>query len=253
MSTVPDSNEPRPQGDLIPAGQAPGPGPAPLLAPTAVTDMPRLQALVYAVGAGLVAALLAWGIGEQVHDYYRPPASALQSGRDFTVLNRELGIAAQRNTAIAFGTFGGLLGLLSGVAGGALRRSIPAGVFAALAGLLLGGIGGALMGYELAPIHARFFTDESPSLLLSCLVRGGIWAVIGMAAALALGWGWQGILGIPGTMIGGLTGSVCGTIAFEVVDALLFPGDRNDAVIPSSMQSRLLAYLSYPSAWRSEQ
>ena len=47
----------------------------------------------------------------------------------------------------------------------------------------------------------------------------------------------------PGTLIGGLAGSVCGTIAFEVVNAVLFPADRNDAVIPSSMQARLLAYL----------
>ena len=99
------------------------------------------------------------------------------------------------------------------------------------------------MSYELVPIYARFYSDEAPSLLLSFLVRGGIWAVVGMAAGLALGWGWRGFRGIPGILIGGLSGSVCGTIAFEVVNALLFPGDRNDAVIPSSMQSRLLAYL----------
>ena len=81
------------------------------------------------------------------------------------------------------------------------------------------------------------------SLVLSFLVRGGIWAVVGMTAGLALGWGWQGFLGIPRALIGGLAGGVCGTVAFEVVNAVLFPADRNDAVIPSSMQARLLAYL----------
>ena len=58
-----------------------------------------------------------------------------------------------------------------------------------------------------------------------------------------LGWGWRGSPGIPKALIGGLAGSVCGTIAFEVVNGVLFPGDRNDAVIPSSMPARLLADL----------
>jgi hypothetical protein len=44
-------------------------------------------------------------------------------------------------------------------------------------------------------------------------------------------------------VIGGLTGSVCATVAFGVVNAVVFPGDRDDAVIPSSMPARLLAYL----------
>ena len=122
---------------------------------------------------------------------------------------------------------------------------------AALAGLLVGGIAGALVSYGLVPIYARFYSDEAPSLLLPFLVRGGIWAVVGMAAGLALGWGWQGFRGIPGFLIGGLSGSVCGTIAFEVVNALLFPGDRNDAVIPSSMQVAS-AGLPFRVRWRGD-
>ncbi len=98
-----------------------------------------------------------------------------------------------------------------------------------------------MVSYELVPIFARFYSDETPSLLLPFLVRGSIWAVVGMAAGLALGWGWRGARGIPKALIGGLTGSVCGTIAFEVVNGVLFPGDRNDAVIPSSTPARLLA------------
>jgi hypothetical protein len=198
-----------------------------------------------AVGAALVAAILAWGIGERTHNYYGPSAKAQQlaNARDFTALNRETQIADQKNTAIAFGSFGAVLGTCLGAVGGALRRTIPGGAIAALAGLLLGGISGALVSYELTPVYARFYSDETPSLLLSLLVRGGIWAVIGMAAGLALGWGRRGIRGIPEIMIGGLIGSICATVAFEVVNAVLFAGDRNDAVIPSSMQSRLLAYL----------
>ncbi len=242
MSFVPDSNEPKPQNDSIPPAEGPEPAPATFKAVIPATNSYWLQASVCAIGASLVAGFLAWGIGEETYNYYRPSAKA-RTSRDFTALNREKRFADQKNTAIAFGTFGGLLGLLSGAVGGALRRSIPGGASAALAGLLLGGVGGALSSYELAPIFARFYSDETPSLLLSFLVRGGIWAVVGMTAGLALGAGWQGPLGIPRTLIGGLAGSVFGTIAFEVVNAVLFPGDRNDAVIPSSMSARLLAYL----------
>jgi hypothetical protein len=243
MSVGPDSNEPKPRSDSTPAGEVPERAPGQIAAQTAATVIPGLlQASMYAVVAALVAGFLAWGIGEKTYDYYRPSASA-RTSRDFTALNREKRIANQKNTAIAFGTFGALLGMSTGAAGGALRRSIPHGASAALAGLLLGGIGGSLMSYAVAPIFAQFYSDESPSLLLPFLVRGAIWAVAGMAAGLALGWGWHGPPGIPGALIGGLAGSVCGTVAFEVVNAVLFPGDRNDAVIPSSMLARLLAYL----------
>jgi hypothetical protein len=60
---------------------------------------------------------------------------------------------------------------------------------------------------------------------------------------LALGWGWHGQRGIPWVLAGGLVGSVVATIAFEVVLAVSFPADRNDTIIPSSMATRLLAYL----------
>jgi hypothetical protein len=242
MSFVSDSHDPKSPGDLTPPATAPEPAAAPLPAQTAVTDIREPRALVYTIGAALVAGLLAWGIGEQTYGYYRPSAAS-QSGRDFRALNREEGTSDQKNSAIAFGTFGALLGLLFGAAGGALRRSIPSGAGAALAGLMLGGIGGVMMSYALAPIFRRLLSDESPSLVGSFLVRGGIWGVVGMMAGLALGWGWKGTRGIPGALVGGLAGSICGTIAFEVVNAVLFPADRNDAVIPSSTQTRLLAFL----------
>jgi MFS family permease len=244
MSVVPGSHEPNSQGSLTETAAAPEPALAPLEAQTAMREIPRLQPLVfvYVVGAALVAGLLAWGIGEKTHDYYQVPVSA-QGSRDFTALNREERISDQKNTAIAYGTFGALLGVFSGAAGGALRRSIPGGVGAALAGLVLGGIGVALVSFALAPVFARFYSDENATLLLSFLVRGGIWAVVGMSAGLALGWGWRGLRGVTPVLTGGMAGGVCGTIAFELGNALLFPADRNDAVIPSSMQARLLAYL----------
>jgi hypothetical protein len=240
MSTLMDSNAPKPPDDLPPPLESPEPAPAAGTAGPAAMGSPWVWASACVVGAALVAGFLAWGIGERTYDYYRPSEKA-RSGRDFKELNRETGIADQKNATIVFGTFGAVLGLFFGTAGGALRRSIPAGASAAVAGMVLGGIGAGLVGYVLAPMFTRFFSNESPSLLLPILVRGGIWAVAGVAAGLALGWGWRGFVGIPGMGLGGLAGSLCGTIAFEVVNAVLFPAERNDAAIPSSMQARLLA------------
>jgi hypothetical protein len=242
MSDVADSHAPKPQGDSTPPAIPPEPALAPLTAQAAIRDISRLQAIVCAVATALVVGFLAWGIGERTYGYYVIPSSA-QSGRDISALAREGRIVDQKNTAVAFGTFGALMGLLSGVTGGLLRRSMWGGATGALAGMLLGGIGAALVSYELIPIFDRFYSDESASLLVSFGFRGAIWMVIGMTAGLALGWGWQGPRGIPRGLTGGLVGAACGTIVFEVVNAVLFPADRDDAVIPSSMQARLLAYL----------
>jgi hypothetical protein len=245
MSVVPDSNEPNPErGETAPIA-VPGPAPAPIQRPIAVPSSPGIKESAAVLGVALMAGLLAWGIGEKTHDHYglSAEAEAAQNARNFALLNREKRIIDQKNAAITFGAFGAVLGLLAGAAGGGLRRSIPGGASAAVAGLLLGGIGAGLAAYALTPLFGRFYSDDSPSLVLSFLVRGGIWAAIGMTASLALGAGWQGPLGIPRALIGGLAGSVCGTIAFEVVNAVLFPGDRNDAVIPSSTEARLLASL----------
>ncbi len=115
---------------------------------------------MYAVGAALVAWVsCAWGIGEKTYDYYRPSAKALKAAaaRDFTALNREKRIADQKNTAIAFGTFGAsLAGLIVQVAaGGAFARTeIDPGRrrWPLWRASCLGGIGGGvLVSYD----HAR--------------------------------------------------------------------------------------------------
>jgi hypothetical protein len=239
-----DSHAPKPRGDLTPPAIAPEPAPAPLEAQAAKRDILQFHAFVCAIGAALAAGFLAWGIGEKTFDYYQIPASALTGGgSDFSALVRETQIVHQKNTALTFGTFGALMCLLSGVTGGWLRGSIASGALAALAGLLLGGIGVAVVSYELSPIFDRFYSDDTTSLLVSFGVRVVIWVVIGMMAGLALGLGWQGPGSIARALTGGLAGAACGTIAFEVVNALLFPAERDDALIPSSTQTRLLAYL----------
>jgi hypothetical protein len=206
--------------------------------------------LVSALGAALVAGFLAWGVGEKMYAYYRPSKAAYRGRYDFSALNREQAIADQKNAVIAFGTFGALLASLVGAAGGLARRSVMATSGATLAGLLGGGIGGGLAAYGLAPLFVRFYSDFNPLLLLPVFVRGGICAVIGAAAGLAFGLGKSGPACALRSLTGGLLGSVLGIVAFESVNALLFPMDR--ATTMRFQRRPLRVYFvtcASPSAW----
>jgi hypothetical protein len=199
--------------------------------------------LVWALGAALIAGALSWRIGESMHGYYRPSKAAYRGRYDFSALNQEQMIADRKNAAIAFATFGALLASSLGAAGGLGRRSGKAIAIATLTGLVVGGLGGGLVAYGMAPIFSRNFSNANPVLLLPVLVRGGICAVIGMAAGMALGLGYRGLVGIPRPLTGGLLGSLLGVIASEAINAVLDPMDRNDQVISTSMAARFLCYL----------
>jgi hypothetical protein len=178
-----------------------------------------------------------------MYAFYRPSKAAFRGRYDFSALNREQAIADQKNAMIAYAAFGALLATLVGATGGLARRSVIGVSIGTLAGLLLGGVGGGLAAYCLAPLFVRFYSDANPLLLLPVLVRGGICAVIGAAAGTALGLGHSGPAGALRSLTGGLIGSVLGIIAFESVNASLFPMDRNDNAIPSTTLARLLCYL----------
>jgi hypothetical protein len=193
--------------------------------------------------AALAAGSIAWGVGERMHNYYGPSQEASRARFDFSALNREQGAADRKNAAIAFGTFGGLLGLLLGVCGGLTRRSASAALVAGLTGLLVGAIAGAMAGYTITPVFRRYYSDENPSLLLPLLVRSAVCAFVGLSAGLALGLGRRGPGGIPRGLLGGLIGSALGITAFELMIAFLFPMERNDKLIPTSMIMRLLFYV----------
>jgi hypothetical protein len=243
MSEHPVSSGPEPRGDVSNQTQPP------VLTPIVDGSVAEARgsswvwALVFGVSAALIAAFITWKVGENMYEYYRPSDEALRSRFDFRARNREQLVADQKNAAIACGTFGALMGLLAGAAGGFARGSIKSGAIAAGAGLVLGGLAALLVSSEVVPIVSRYYSDDNPSLLLPVLVRGGIWAVTGITAGLALGYGWQGSRAITRVMIGGLVGSILGTVVFEAVNAVVFPADRNDNIIPSSDVTRLMEYV----------
>jgi hypothetical protein len=198
---------------------------------------------VFVLTAALAAGFISWGVGERMHGYYGPSREAIRSRYDFSALNREQGVADRKNSAIAFGSFGALLGLIMGASASLTRRSPKSALVTGLVGLLIGSTGGAVVGYGITPVFQRYYSDENPSLLLPLLVRGTICAMIGLTTGLAFGVGRRRSRGLPRALLGGLLGSAIGIAAFELMSAFLFPIERNDKLIPTSMLIRLLFYI----------
>ena len=69
---------------------------------------------------GILAGALTWGVGEITYNHFRPSDKAQANRYEFAALNREEALASQKNAAVAYGTFGALLGLPDGCH----RRSI---------------------------------------------------------------------------------------------------------------------------------
>jgi hypothetical protein len=238
MSTSPESPAPKP--DVASAGMVQAGRPA---GGTGTRTLPWFWGAVLPLALAAAAGILAWGIGERTHDMFHPSAAAYRSRYDFSILNREQAVANRKNAALAFGTLGAAVGLFLAVSGGLGRQSVVATSFASLAGLIAGGLGAGAAGFALAPVFTYFYSDASPNLLLPVLVRGGICAVVGIAAGLAFGLGRRTRSGLIGAIGGGLVGALLGIVVFEVVNGFLFPSDRNDKLIPTSSLSRFLAYV----------
>jgi hypothetical protein len=241
MSSVPESTGRVESADPKPSLA----GPEPHVAGTddASSALVPLRLWILVLAAAVIAGMLAWTVGEKTYGLYRPSKEAYANRYNFAEINRQQAVADRKNGAIAFGTFGALLGLFCGAAGGLSRRPTRALSLSALAGLVLGGLFSSVAGYVLAPMLPRFYNDADPTILLPLLVRGGIVAAVGLTAGLAFGLGRAGPRGILRPLAGGLVGGVLGIAAFEIIYALGFPTVRNDNAIPLSAMTRLLCYL----------
>jgi len=159
--------------------------PAANLPPAPAASTGRLGA--WALGAGLLAGIVAWLIGEAAYNAFRPPYAA-QHVMGQVIMKASFAdqsAADSKNATLAFAVLGGLLGTALGMAGGLARQSARTGAMAAAAGLVLGGVLGAVASRALLPVyfHALEVAQEALSrdLTLPLLVHGGIWAACGLA------------------------------------------------------------------------
>jgi hypothetical protein len=85
--------------------------------------------------------------------------------------------------------------------------------------------------------------DPAQGISLLFWTHAGIFAGIGAAGGLALGWGLGDWRTVVGCLIGGLIGSFAGVFAFEALNSLAFPLVPTFVPVPAERIPRLLVHL----------
>jgi hypothetical protein len=203
-----------------------------------------------ALGAGLLAGVASWLVGELILHVFVPPYEA-QHVMGQTIMKasfKDQSAADTKNATLAFTVLGSLLGAALGVAGGIARRSTKAGMGSSAVGLVLGAVLGAGASLALLPFYFRALdkTQEelSRDLTLPLLVHGGIWAACGLAGgvAFALGLG-AGRIQLMKAAGGGLIGAAFGAALYELIGATAFPQDMTTSPLATLWIPRFLARL----------
>jgi hypothetical protein len=197
-----------------------------------------------AVG-GLLAGMLAFGAGEAVYELI-PATSVTQHALGLTRVTPTVAtetLAAVRNSALAFGMLGLFMGGCLGLAGGLARRSSFA-VAAGGVGSVLGFAAGAGASLALLPfcISSRFRYPDN-DLVISFLMHGAIWGLVGALAGLAFAVGLGDRSLWVRALTAGFAGALLGAIAFDLIGVVAFPGARTDDPISRTWVTRLMARL----------
>jgi hypothetical protein len=196
--------------------------------------------------AGLVAGLMAFGLGEATYGIV--PTQKVQQvmgGSRVMLPNQKTSIVADAaNGALAFGLLGLCLGGCLGIAGGLARRSVAGAVTGGLLGAILGGVLGLGVSRALLPwfLSMRFAYFEH-DLEISGVMHGLIWGLLGAVAGLAFAVGRGEYRLIGRALAAGLAGAVLGTVAYEVIGATFFTVDKTGEAISESLLTRLMARL----------
>jgi hypothetical protein len=204
---------------------------------------------LWALGAGVGAALASWLLIEATLGTFKPATSATRFGASTFLIpgSQERAAAATRNAALALGLTGATVGLALGLAGGLARqspRAVTAGA-AAFLGLVLGagaGAGTALVALPVATlVHDRDPGNLSAEMVSSLLIHGGTWGAIGAVGGLAFGIGLGGRSQAIRGLLGGLLGAVAGAILYELIGELAVPGSKIMEPVAATWGVRLLA------------
>jgi len=203
-----------------------------------------------ALGAGVLAGVAAWLIGELVLHVFVPPyvATNVMGHTIMKASFEDQSAADTKNATLAFAVLGGLLGAALGMAGGIARKSTKAGMVSSAVGLVSGAVLAAGTALALLPFYFRALdkTQEelSRDLTLPLVVHGGIWAACGLAggAAFALGLG-AGRITLIKAAVGGMIGAGLGAALYELIGATAFPHDNTTSPLATFWIARLLARL----------
>lgn len=203
----------------------------------------------YVLIGGLVAGLVAFGLGEALHELIPARLEAVDTMGHIVMAPtvKTSNIAATWNGAIAVGALGVCLGGALGIAGGLARRSVAAAVKAGLSGAVLGAALAAATSLLLVPYFLRTLPNYPDlDIILSMIMHGTIWGSAGAAGGLAfaLGRGERNLIGPA--VAAGLVGAVFGAVAFDLIGGALFPLANTGQPISSTWSTRFLARMLVP-------
>ncbi|MBX6313888.1 MAG: hypothetical protein IRY99_13375, partial [Isosphaeraceae bacterium] len=195
------------------------------------------------LGAGILAGLLAWLGGELFQGAFDPTLDLSETLSGQTRVKMD--IAMTQTSVVAYGILGGTVGLALGLTGGLARGSSRAARRGAVSGLVVGAAATSLLALVLVPIHNWQYDPDTQDLLLPLAVHGGIWAAAGLGGGLgfAIGSGGRGQM-IARSILGGIIGTLLGTVVYELIGAALFPLSNTVEPIPSGWGARLLVALT---------
>lgn len=199
-----------------------------------------------ALAAGLIAGVAAWLIGEAAHEYFEPAEveKIVMGHKTRNPTFETQNDATVKNSLVAFGSLGCLLGMALGAGSGLARRAPRSAAMAAVIGLVLGGLAGAGATAVVLPTALRTRSVNQDDLIRPFLVHAGLWAPLGAAGGLAFGLG-AGRRGsaLATAAIGGAVGALLGTAAYDLIGGLAFPLARTDTAISLTWLTRLIARL----------
>jgi hypothetical protein len=203
---------------------------------------------IWALGAGLLAGVAAWLVGEATLEVFRPTMVTMDTpvGRMTAASTQEVMRTDVKNAALAFAVQGACLSLALGLAGGLARGSVRVGIAAGLVGAVLGGALALGASAVLQPLYYRNvqLDQVEQGLIVPMLVHGGIWGAAGLAGGVAFGLGLgRGRSSIVRAAVGGLVGVLVAAFLFEPSAAMAFPKAATTRPLSLTPGSRLLAKL----------
>jgi hypothetical protein len=147
-----------------------------------------------------------------------------------------------RETAVAFGFWGGLSGLLGAVSGGLISRSIPRAAKAGAGGMVLGSVVCGAACLLIIPIHLALVLrapDTWTSIAAHALIESAAAAACGLLVGLAARAGVKESLRLAAA---GVMGASLGALIFGFIQMFFFPFESEFVPIPRSSLCRLVEF-----------